>query len=97
MKHCYISSIYRKDQSLLFIMYHARTWGRRKKIKTSMACPSLCSFGHCSLRGGLLRYTTRVAIESPIIVCSHQNDRSMENAEDALPRTEKLFVAELGG
>jgi hypothetical protein len=34
-------------------------------------------------------------MESPIIVCNHQNDRSVENAEDALSRGEKLFVPAL--
>ena len=27
-------------------------------------------------------------MESPIIVCSHQNDRRVDNAEDALPKGE---------
>jgi len=34
-------------------------------------------------------------MERPIIVCSHQNDRSVESAEDALSRAERLFVAAL--
>ena len=35
-------------------------------------------------------------METPIIVCSHQNDWSVDNAEDVLPRDEKPFVAAPG-
>ncbi len=34
-------------------------------------------------------------MESPIIVCSHQNDRRVDNAEDALPKGERMLVAAL--
>ena len=45
------------------------------------------------MKGDLVRYTTKVAMDSPIIVCSHQKDRSVDNAEDALSKDERLFVA----
>jgi hypothetical protein len=31
-------------------------------------------------------------MDSPIIVCSNQDDRRVDNAEDALSISEKLFV-----
>ena len=34
-------------------------------------------------------------MESPIIVCSHQNDRRVANPEDALPKGERMLVAAL--
>ncbi len=34
-------------------------------------------------------------MESPIIVCSHQNDRRVDNAEDELPKGERMFVTAL--
>jgi hypothetical protein len=34
-------------------------------------------------------------MEIPIIVCGHQNDWSVDNAEDALPSGERLFVSAL--
>ena len=34
-------------------------------------------------------------MESPIIVCSHQNDRSVDSTDDASRRAERLFVPAL--
>ena len=34
-------------------------------------------------------------MESPIIVSNHQNDRRVDNAEEALPKGERMLVAAL--
>ena len=66
----------------------ARTWSRRKKDRLQRHALRFALFSHCSLRDGLLRYTTKVAMESPIIVCSHQNDLRIDNVADTLLRGE---------
>ena len=67
----------------------------RKIVRLQGDALRFALFGHCSLRGGLLWYTTKVAMESPIIVCSHQNDRSVDSTDDASRRAERLFVPAL--
>src|SRR3989442_14912823 len=76
--------IARKASGSSFSHVTVRTWSRKKRNKAPMSCPSLCSFGHRSLRDGLLWYTTKVAMESPMIIWSHQNERSVDSADDTL-------------